>query len=392
MQNLEGAVTHMQYHLNDMLKVCPMIPFSEEVLLFFDDLSKVLIKSEYPAVVAFGFWCRKASLMQAGKKYDDITQRLGRGIVFHITPSNVPVNFAYSLAMGLLAGNANIVRLPSKLFEEVSVIENAIEELYGTKHKNMKPYIIMVRYSHDIEVTNRLSSICDSRVIWGGDNTIKEIRKSPLPSRANEITFADRYSITMINADKYLKIENKEKVAQDFYNDTYLTDQTACTSPKLVIWVGNKKEAAKKEFWEHVHALVAEKYNLSPIQSVTKLHNVCKMANLYDNVRLEPHEDGYIARVKVDILEGKLMDCKYNSGFFFEYDANEWEEILPILTERCQTLTYLGIPWQTIAMFIAEYKPKGIDRVVPMGRSMDFSLDWDGVDIIRQLSRKVVIV
>lgn len=43
-----------------------------------------------------------------------ITQ--GRGVAFHIAPSNVAVNFAFSLAAGLLTGNANIVRLSSKPF------------------------------------------------------------------------------------------------------------------------------------------------------------------------------------------------------------------------------------------------------------------------------------
>ena len=32
----------------------------------------------------------------------DESLRLGRGIIFHIAPSNVPINFAYSLVAGLL--------------------------------------------------------------------------------------------------------------------------------------------------------------------------------------------------------------------------------------------------------------------------------------------------
>ena len=98
-------------------------PFDDDVLSFLNDLSGILRKNrEYPDVVTFGFWCRKAALLQEKAKYDDISDRFGKGVVFHSTPSNVPVNFAFSFAAGLLAGNANIVRLPGKPFEQVNII------------------------------------------------------------------------------------------------------------------------------------------------------------------------------------------------------------------------------------------------------------------------------
>ena len=124
----------------------------------------------------------------------------------------------------------------------------------------------MVKYPSDKEITDFMSSICDTRVIWGGDLTIEEIRKSSLKPRANEITFADRYSIAVINSDEYLKMENKENITNNFYNDTYFSDQNACTSPRIIVWIGNQKENAKKIFWENIHKMVKEKYNLRPVQ------------------------------------------------------------------------------------------------------------------------------
>ena len=47
---------------------------------------------------------------------------MGRGTVLHITPSNVPTNFAYSMVFGLLSGNNNIIRLPSKNFLQVKIL------------------------------------------------------------------------------------------------------------------------------------------------------------------------------------------------------------------------------------------------------------------------------
>jgi len=227
-----------------------MEPFDDNVLDFFNDLSKKLTKvREYSDVATFGFWCRKAALLKEKDNYTNSHLRLGRGTVFHSTPSNVPVNFAFSFAAGLLAGNANIVRLPGKDFEQVAIITEAVNDLLAGKHASLTPYICFVKYPPDKVLYDLFSSICDVRVIWGGDNTIDELRQSPLKPRAKELTFADRYSIAIINTDEYIKAEDKAKIAQDFYNDTYFSDQNACTAPRIVFWLGNNKEKAKKIFW-----------------------------------------------------------------------------------------------------------------------------------------------
>ena len=71
--------------------------------------------SSFVDLVSFAFWCRKKNLLLLKKNYkSSLSNSVGRGIIFHITPSNVPLNCIYSLAFGLLSGNSNIVRIPSK--------------------------------------------------------------------------------------------------------------------------------------------------------------------------------------------------------------------------------------------------------------------------------------
>ena len=92
-------------------------------------------------------------------------------MIFHIAPSNVPINFAYSLISGLLAGNKNIVRLPTKDFEQINIIIDALDQIYETgKYPKISNQIILIRYDADLEeITESLSSACSVRVIWGGD-------------------------------------------------------------------------------------------------------------------------------------------------------------------------------------------------------------------------------
>lgn len=377
--------------VEEMRSVPAMIPFSDKAVTFLNAVSAKLLKTgkAYSDVVTFAFWCRKAALLTEKAKYDTNELRLGRGIAFHSTPSNVPVNCAFSFAAGLLAGNPNIVRLPAKPYAQVDLICAAVKEALD-EQPEMKPYVVFVKFPPVQEIADYFSSLCATRIIWGGDMTIAEMRKSPLPPRAKEITFADRHSILVLNADAVLKAENIDRLAQDFYNDTFFSDQNACTSPRIIVWTGKDKQAAKDKFWTAVHKLVADKYTLAPVQAVGKLAALYRAAADRE-VRLEPCADNFIYRVKVEKLDDKLPDLKYNSGFFFEYDAENLTEIVPVCTNKCQTMTYYGLDKDDIADFIRSAAPQGVDRAVPMGKSMDFTLVWDGHDLVRELSRIVKV-
>lgn len=375
----------------DAVEAVPLPPFDERVLDFFNELSRRLTKvRDYSDVATFGFWCRRAALLKEKNRYDDLHCRLGKGVVFHSTPSNVPVNFAFSFAAGLLAGNANIVRLPGKDFTQVQIIIREVEALLTGEYAALAPYLCFVKYSSTRELHDQYSAVCDVRVIWGGDGTINELRQSPLKPRATELTFADRYSAAIIQADEYLKANDKQKIAQDFYNDTYFSDQNACTAPRIIFWMGENKAAAKKIFWDSIKTIAREKYELAPVQAVGKLAAFYKVAAEHA-VALVATGDSYVSRVKVTHSDAELMRFKYNSGFFFEHDINGLKDLLPISGERLQTLTYYGVTPDELKAFFTEYRPKGIDRAVPIGKSMDFSLIWDGYDLIDQFTRKVVV-
>ena len=367
-------------------------PFDDRVIDFFNDLSSLLrTNRQYPDVATFGFWCRKAALIKEKEKYDDVNERFGKGIVFHSTPSNVPVNFAFSFAAGLLAGNANIVRLPGKPFEQVNIISDAINQLLADKHKALAPYIVFIKFPPIKEITDAFSALCNVRVIWGGDMTVAELRQSKIPPRATEITFADRHSIAVIDADAYLEEKNKDILIQNFYNDTYYTDQNACTSPRIIFWRGKNKETAKKDFWDRVYKMVKDKYTLAPVSSVGKLNALYKVATV-KKVKLVKNKDMLVTRLTVEEIDKDLMDYKYNCGFFYEKDIDSLDEIVNVCDIRCQTLTYFGVKEEDFKEFLDKARPIGIDRIVPIGKSMDFALAWDGYDLIRQMSRKVSII
>ncbi len=369
------------------------IPFSDEIVDFLNDVSKELMgdrnSKAYPDVVTFGFWVRKASVLKLKERFEEKKGvHLGKGVAFHIAPSNIPVNFAYSLVAGLLTGNANIVRVPSKEFPQVSMICDAINRALDN-HDNMRAYVLCVRYGREQEINDLFSSIADVRIVWGGDQTIAELRKSPLPPRTSEITFADRYSLAVIDSDAYLEIENKHRIAEDFYNDTFLTDQNACTSPRLIVWMGSRIDEAKDVFWEEEHKLVGGKYSFQAIQGVNKITQLYLVAAAKGGVKVETHADNLIIRVAVSEISEDLMDYRGNSGYFYEYDCRDIMELSPLCDDkRCQTIGYIGE--SGMLMPLVQFGIKGIDRVVPVGKTMDFDLIWDGYDLPALMTRTVI--
>ncbi len=381
--------------LSRMLCANSMAPFSDEAIHFLDALSQILFKRgrSYSDVVTFAFWCRRGALLREKKKYDTGEMRLGRGITFHSTPSNVAVNFAFSFATGLLAGNPNVVRLPARSFAQVDIISDAVRDVLR-EQPEMAPYIIFVKFGLVQEFSDYFSSICMNRIVWGGDMTIALMRKSPLPPRAVEVTFADRYSLAILKSEAVLDVDDAglKALARNFWNDTYFTDQNACTSPRLIAWGGNDKEKAKDKFWNAVHEVVKAEYNLQPVQAIGKLAAFYRTAASVTGVKLVTSEDNFITRVKVESFTADLMDYKYNSGFFFEMDIADLKEVFIPASVKCQTVTYFGFDKDEIRSAFEASKPRGIDRIVPIGSSMSFTLVWDGYDLIRTLSRIVNVI
>lgn len=147
----------------------PLSPFSDEVILYLNELSSILLRMpevrHYPDVVTFAFFCRKANLLHLQKEHATNSLRLGRGLVFHIAPSNVPVNFAYSLICGLLSGNNNIVRLPGKQFRQVDLIVGAIRTLSDDERfDTVSRMVHLIKYERGGIETTTYSALADVRL------------------------------------------------------------------------------------------------------------------------------------------------------------------------------------------------------------------------------------
>jgi hypothetical protein len=376
-------------------------PYAPEAVAFLTEWSKCLMARPdiraYSDVASFAYWCRPANLARLDRELGREQLRLGRGVALHIAPANIPVNFAYSFAFGLLAGNANIVRVPESLPAQANVLcAVANDLLMQAKHARIASMNSLLSYPSNDAITQSLSAIADVRLLWGGDQTIHHLRSMLASPRCVDIAFADRYSLCLLSAHAVLAAESKEfqGLTVGFYNDVYLFDQNACSSPHLVLWQGSAQEvrAAQERFWGGMQALLQTKGQSLGIHAVDKYTHLCRIAILIKGAKLAPSADNRVFRVTLDELPENIAEYQGRNGFFFETIDNDLTQLRRIVNTRYQTLTCFGVNLDSIAQMVVANGLAGLDRIVPVGKALDIGTIWDGYDIVRTMSRIVATV
>jgi hypothetical protein len=162
----------------------------------------------------------------------------------------------------------------------------------------------------------------------------------------------------------------------------------------LLIWTGSTKNVfkSKKIFWNSLHIFIKERYPVQPIIAVDKLTSFYNQSVLMKNISKEDSYDNLIWRVNINELANNIDNYRCSSGYFNEYHALSISEIKNIVNRKYQTLSYYGFSQNELKKIMKELKPIGIDRIVPIGKTADFSLTWDGYNLIETLSRKIDII
>tara|TARA_B100001123_G_scaffold433910_1_gene559484 strand:- start:341 stop:1198 length:858 start_codon:yes stop_codon:yes gene_type:complete len=284
--------------------------------------------------------------------------------------------------------------MPSKNFEEKNIILSTINLLFKkNKYRILKNTNCFIQYNNQPEKTEKISSICDGRVIWGGDKTINEIRKIPIPERTVEVTFPDRYSISIINLNK-LKKEEKSNIkflANKFFYDGYSMNQLACNSPHFIFWIGKKNLNLQNSFWEELNKIVEKKFLFDDIHVVDKYSNLLENILLQKNFRKIKKFKNNLYVVDPNNKIKNIENIRGINGTFFQKNINEIKNLKNFISKKCQTISYYGFDKKQLKSFMLNNNLLGIDRIVPMGSALNIDIMWDGYDVIRSLSRIVTV-
>ena len=377
---------------NKKFEIKVTTPFNNLVIDFLVDFSKELRKfkkiNSFPDLIYLIFWCNKNKNLS--NYFNDNCLRLGRGLIFHICPSNVPTNFIYSFFFGLLSGNSNIVKVPSKDFKEIKIILSVVKSLFNRKkYINLKKANCFIQYNDKDEITKKISSICDGRVIWGGNKTVNDIRKMWIPERAIDLTFPDRYSLSVINLDR-LKKEKSDQVkllAKRFYYDGYMMNQLACNSPHFVFWTGKINKKLQDYFWSQLSKIVEKKFVFDDVHVVDKYTNLMEnIINQKDFKNIKMFKNNLYV-IDPGSKTNQIENIRGINGTFFQKNINQIKDLKNFITKKCQTVSYFGFTKDQLKYFLLNNNLLGIDRVVPIGKASEIDIVWDGYETTKSLSR-----
>lgn len=375
------------------------IPFNDLTIEFLNELSHSILKNPiaktFPDVITFGYWCRAANLKKMKCGYTNLNNRKGLGVVFHISPSNVPINFAFSYLFSLLSGNVSIVRVPSKHFKQIEIVSSIIKSLFeNPKYDLIRVNTYFIRYERDDSITKQLSAISNARLIWGSDETVKAIKSFDTPTKCLDIPFSERYSFAVMGATEVLSLDEikLKKLVDGFFNDTYLMDQNACSSPQFILWYAKDYQTcqdAKVKFWDAVNIKVSKDYNLAAKSSVDKLTWMCLDLVNKDFVNEVNTNSNNIYRVQINTLPDSILELNGKYGYFYEHTTSDLSIIEKLIDIKIQTLTYFGVNKDELFDIVYNAGNVGIDRIVPIGNALDIGIVWDGYDMIYCLSKIV---
>lgn len=371
--------------------------FQEEMFSFFHDLAVEIRENQETAgnreAQAFAFWLRKQHICQC-PVWREKKKRMGMGMIFHIAPSNIPMLFAYSMAFGMMAGNGNIIRVSPKIKRQIEPFCRVLHQVMcRKKYQNISKRNIVMTYDRNESLTQEISFLCDGRVIWGGDKTIKLFEQMPMYPGSVTLTFPDRSSIALFDVSWMMAQEEEglRQMAYGFYKDTLQMDQNACSSPKVIFWIGEETAAMEemKKRWWNMFYQISRSYDLDQWKSSEKYLQMIHEIMDANGIKSVKTYENYLYTVQLEDYPVHPEQYQGKFGCFYEYSIKEAKDVCGCLSRKIQTIVYAGVDSEKLADEIIKSGKKGGDRIVPVGMALELDFIWDGKDVVSQLSRVI---
>ncbi len=147
------------------------------------------------------------------------------GTLLHIAAGNMDVLPAYSVTEGLLAGNINILKLPSA---DSGITLEILSRLI-TIEPRLKDYIyVFDTPSSDLAALQKMAALSDGVAVWGGDEAVAAVRRFAPPG-CRIIEWGHKLGFAYISG-----YENKERELAALAEHIMLTKQLLCSSCQVI--------------------------------------------------------------------------------------------------------------------------------------------------------------
>lgn len=370
---------------------------TEKLLGVFQAFSVEMLKAkEMQAIEGLAFvsqWMRKSNFekilqenlgssealdyfVEIGKKY---VKAQPRGIAVHWVAGNIQTLALFSLFQSMAVRNANIMRLPTGSMDTMLNFLRLFSsiEIDGIKGRELLESVAIVYApSSDKEGNEALSKIADVRVIWGGENAVKGIRKLGSASHCEDIVFGPKYSFAVVDKNA-VESGSFNEILKNFAIDIIFSEQASCTSPHVIFFEADKGKLEEiagnfaREF-----EIMAKKYPKTRNQFASSLI-ATKRAEFGLQGRRIIAPKGMDFTIVID-NELKLENpVGYRTIFIKPVDTVF--DIVPLITRRIQTIGCAINDREKMLKFADAAGYLGVSRCVPAGTMNFFDTPWDGM-------------
>ncbi len=191
---------------------------------------------EYKCKTELGEWYGTLPALKNGT----VRKRYPLGVLFHIAAGNVDGLPAYSVIEGLLAGNINILKLPTG---DNGLSVRLLSELIRFEPR-LKEYIYVFDVpSAETETLKIFAELADAVVVWGGDEAVAAARQlagvnTKIIPWGHKLSFA------------YVTEQAEEAALYGLARHICETDQVLCSSCQG-IFLDTEDRAVQERFAEH---------------------------------------------------------------------------------------------------------------------------------------------
>ncbi len=248
------------------------------------------------------------------------TRMVPLGILFHIAAGNAEGLPFYTVLEGMLAGNVNILKLPS-MDDGLSVL--LLHEIVK-EAPLLAPYVCVLDVpSTNLKVMKQLGDMSDAIVVWGSDEAVRAVRSMADPA-TQIISWGHKLSFAYVTPEIF---EDTEKDA--YRRELYALARHICETKQLLcnscqgIFIDTENEMLVRKAAERLLAILEEVSQEFPAEAIG-IRGKISLA-LYNEELEEPNTGRKILRGKgVSVMVGK--DSKLELSLMFK---NCWVKPLP---------------------------------------------------------------
>ena len=312
------------------------------------------------------------------------------GVVGHWPAGNIEIQPVLSLTCALLGGNACLVRVPGGLVEPTQLITERLSEIDSRGCLTNRLFLATFDHSRS-DLHQAMAKSVDGAMIWGGAESVSEVRALPFPHWARVAVFGPRLSVAAIDAGIWTDPAQRGAWCRRLARDVWQFDQQACSSPQT-LFLERAHGADPAEFVEDLKSAFAEENRAHPRHEIEPAMTaaICRARSswLLDDVA---NRGWFPESPDWTILLGKGVNIPEptQGKTLSVLVANDLMEVVSKFDGSVQTL---GLAIQDPAQEerLAEAAgQRGVDRIVRLGQMHVFGSPWDGVDLVRPMVRLV---